>query len=297
MNNTTILITLRMLAFCWLLMAGSLFSKAQTGASSYSQTDVSHTPAKDTAAATHLYDTSQNIFTPKTDRNQLYSSSQTLRRKPLDNPASAMKKDNAFWYVTSTERIKAASNKVRYSRAAQDSMLQQQNDKADARQLVDGNDSLHFPQWAGTFVWAIVFAVFLFALLYFLSVKKIGFFVRNHANTADVTANMEAEDLFALPYQQLLQQAYAEKDYRLAIRILYLQTLKLFSEKNILLFRPEYTNSDYLAQLSQTGYYQDFFAVTRHYEYAWYGSFAVSEAAFRIIQARFMLIQNKILHP
>jgi len=102
--------------------------------------------------------------------------------------------------------------------------------------------------------------------------------------------------LFTIPYQDLLQKAYTEKNFRIAVRILYLQTLKLLSEQNIIAFQADYTNMDYLQQLSQTMFYKDFFAITRHYEYVWYGGFAVSEPVFSTIQQDFNAIQSKILH-
>jgi hypothetical protein len=40
-------------------------------------------------------------------------------------------------------------------------------------------------------------------------------------------------------------------------------------------------------QLSPTKYYQDFFRITRNYEYSWYGKFEVNEDAYRIIRQDF----------
>jgi hypothetical protein len=40
-------------------------------------------------------------------------------------------------------------------------------------------------------------------------------------------------------------------------------------------------------QLQPTAYYRDFFRVTRHYEYSWYGEFNVSADAYSIIRHEF----------
>ncbi len=79
-----------------------------------------------------------------------------------------------------------------------------------------------------------------------------------------------------------------------AVRILYLQTLKMLSEKNIITYQADFTNMHYMQQLSQTLFYKDFFTITRHYEYVWYGEFAVSESAFDRIKNDFTSIQNKV---
>jgi hypothetical protein len=145
-------------------------------------------------------------------------------------------------------------------------------------------------------MWGIIIAVFLSAVVYFLFANKISIFSRSGSRNTNTAVEDEGVDLFNIPYQDLLQKAYAEKNYRLAVRILYLQTLKLLSEKNIISFQADYTNMDYLQQLSPTMFYKDFFAITRHYEYVWYGGFAVSEPAFTIIRNDFNTIQDKILH-
>ena len=48
------------------------------------------------------------------------------------------------------------------------------------------------------------------------------------------------------------------KYYRGAVRLLYLQTLKIFSEANIIRYQPDYTNFSYVQQLFQTKFYDEF---------------------------------------
>ena len=47
------------------------------------------------------------------------------------------------------------------------------------------------------------------------------------------------------------------------------------------------TNFDYLLQLGSTKYYNDFFRLTRNYEYSWYGQFPVSEEAYKVIKKEY----------
>jgi hypothetical protein len=59
------------------------------------------------------------------------------------------------------------------------------------------------------------------------------------------------------------------------------------SEKNIIQYKQDKTNFDYLLQLHPTKHYNSFFRITRNYEYSWYGKFDVSEQAYRVISSEF----------
>ena len=84
-----------------------------------------------------------------------------------------------------------------------------------------------------------------------------------------------------------IEKAIQENNYRVAIRLMFLRALKNLAQKNVIHYKQEQTNFDYLMQLHTTTYYKDFFRLTRHYEYAWYGQFAVSNSSFAIIKKEF----------
>jgi len=83
-------------------------------------------------------------------------------------------------------------------------------------------------------------------------------------------------------------------DYRLAIRLMFLRLLKQLSQKKIIEYKQERTNFDYLSQLHATGFYNDFFRLTRNYEYTWYGKFEVSGETFGIIKSEFENFDRKL---
>jgi hypothetical protein len=275
-----------------------LHGSAQEGSSAYSDTTIKDTASgAPSQSGTHSYDTSQNFFNRKEAADQPYSQSKIKSRVPADHDVNELKKEDDFWYVKSIEKFKATPEAVIYDKAQKDSLSKKEKAETVAQQF-SGEErySISLPSWVGILVWGIIIAIFLFAVGYFLLANKINIFSRSNKNITSAEADGEEVDLFKIPYQDLLQKAYIEKNFRLAVRILYLQTLKLLSEKNIIAFQTDYTNMDYLQQLSHTMFYKDFFTITRHYEYVWYGGFAVSEPAFNIIQNDFNIIQDKILH-
>jgi hypothetical protein len=298
-NMWTFVLRSRRLCILILLLAGAMYGSAQKSSSLYGDTtapDKSATvnpPESETLTA----DTSQNFFNWKEKVNQPYTQNKIDSRVRADTDVDKLKKEDDFWYVKSIEKFKSSPEKIIYNKAQRDSLAKGGRADSDARQFSEENPyNFNLPAWLGTLVWGIIIAVFLFAVIYFLFANKISIFYRSSSKNTNTDIEEDEVDLFKIPYQDLLQKAYAEKNYRLAVRILYLQTLKLLSEKNIIAFQADYTNLDYLKQLSPTMFYKDFFAITRHYEYVWYGSFAVSEPAFNTIRKDFNTIQDKISH-
>jgi len=112
--------------------------------------------------------------------------------------------------------------------------------------------------------------------------------------TEKISADITGENIFDINYQKEIERAVNAGDYRLAVRLMFLRLLKQLSQKRIIEYKQERTNFDYLSQLSATGYYNDFFRLTRNYEYAWYGKFDVNRETFSIIQSEFENFDRKL---
>jgi hypothetical protein len=118
---------------------------------------------------------------------------------------------------------------------------------------------------------------------------------------------------FAKPTQQLVQQednwedvevfsawdkaiadAIANQDYRLATRILYLQTLQLLNDTNWIQYSKEKLSNQYLQKLYGTQLYKPFAQCNKYFDYVWYGKYPISQTAFTDIRAQFVQLQNQI---
>jgi hypothetical protein len=75
---------------------------------------------------------------------------------------------------------------------------------------------------------------------------------------------------------------------------MFLQLLKELSNKNIIRYQQDRTNFDYLMQLHGTKYYEDFFRLTRNYEYAWYGLFDITESKFELVKKDFNKMNSQL---
>lgn len=141
--------------------------------------------------------------------------------------------------------------------------------------------------WFQTLLWLIIIGGFAAAIMWYLAGSNVGLFrKRSIENPVDLSDEIP-EDIFAINYQKEIDKAAAQGNYRLAVRLMFLRLLKNLAEKNIIQYKQDRTNFDYLLQLQATAYYSHFFRITRNYEYSWYGHFDVSEEAYKIIQRDF----------
>lgn len=150
--------------------------------------------------------------------------------------------------------------------------------------------------WFQSLLWIIIIAVFVAAIMWYLMSSNVGLFSRKDVATgADSGEELTMEDIFAINYQKELQKAESAGNYRLAIRLMFLRLLKVMSEKNIIRYQQDKTNFDYLLQLHSTGYYNNFFRITRNYEYSWYGQFDVTEDAYRLVKSDFSQFDQQLI--
>ena len=143
-------------------------------------------------------------------------------------------------------------------------------------------------QWLRTLFWILLIAGFVSLLVWFLATSDINLF-RNKQKTIadDVLAQEEGENIFEMNFEKEMRNAINDENYRLAVRLMYLRTLKDLSDRNLIKYTHEKTNSDYLFQLAASPYYKKFFRLTRSFDYTWYGKFPLSRDGFSTVQHDF----------
>jgi hypothetical protein len=87
-------------------------------------------------------------------------------------------------------------------------------------------------------------------------------------------------------WELALHEALRIPDYRLAVRIHYLNCLQELHEKGKIRFEIEKTNWDYIHELSN-GHKKEFIVLTKYFEYIWYGEFSLDEARYLELKQRF----------
>lgn len=77
-----------------------------------------------------------------------------------------------------------------------------------------------------------------------------------------------------------IRKYVAQKQFRLAIRLLYLKVISQLRQKEYILFSQEKTNIDYLRELTNKNIKSDFAEVTSIYNHVWYGDVELAEDQF-----------------
>jgi hypothetical protein len=211
-----------------------------------------------------------------------------LRRLP-DTAIASLKRDAAFWYADSVFR----NLKREIEEQQQQSKLRPQAPTRPSRPEVNEERSQKYESVSGTswfqaLLWVIVVGGFLAVVIMYLVNSNVQLFRKSSRRiNADDEVEVDTEDIFAINYQKEIDKAAASKNYRLAIRLMFLRLLKNMAERNIIQYKQDRTNFDYLLQLSASKHYHDFFRITRNYEYSWYGKFDVSDEAYELIRRDF----------
>jgi hypothetical protein len=102
------------------------------------------------------------------------------------------------------------------------------------------------------------------------------------------------ENIHEINFDDQLYQALAQKNYRLAVRLLYLRTLKNLTDKQLIYWQPEKTNQTYVAELENEQHQHAFRGLTNQFEYIWYGEFNIDENVFSGIDKSFQQFNQQM---
>ncbi|MGB5289596.1 MAG: DUF4129 domain-containing protein [Ignavibacteriaceae bacterium] len=95
------------------------------------------------------------------------------------------------------------------------------------------------------------------------------------------------EDLNLLNFDELIKRAIENKEYRLATRYLFLKSLKLLADGEIIEPRNNKTNQQYLQEIKNSEIAEAFQGATLRFEWIWYGEFPVNEEIMKNSQIDF----------
>lgn len=94
--------------------------------------------------------------------------------------------------------------------------------------------------------------------------------------------------------ERFLREALEAGNYSLAVRLYYLQTIKLLSEKGAIQWAREKTNRDYLRETRDYRLGKEFREATRTFERVWYGNEALDAAGFAAVEPGFKQLLGQI---
>lgn len=88
-------------------------------------------------------------------------------------------------------------------------------------------------------------------------------------------------------YDKLISDAVSQKNYRLAIRLLFLKNLKILSDREMIVWDKKKTNNNYIYEISDGELRKKYAQNSLIFDYVWYGEFEIDEADYAIIHQQY----------
>ncbi len=102
------------------------------------------------------------------------------------------------------------------------------------------------------------------------------------------------EDIHSISFDEAIQDAVSQENYRLAVRLVYLYSLKLLSDQQLIDWKPGKTNTAYVFEMKPHTASGAFNQLTTSFEFAWYGGEAVSKEHYRDFDTSFQEFKTRI---
>ncbi|MEO7292876.1 MAG: hypothetical protein ABIW34_07225 [Ginsengibacter sp.] len=139
-----------------------------------------------------------------------------------------------------------------------------------------------------------ILAFFLIGFIIYKLFLGENFFKRSRSYDTNDTQKEEESISDPSAYDKLISQALMNKNYRLAVRYGFLQTLQMLSESGLVQLSADKTNYQYVNELRGKPYQNDFAALTLNYEYVWYGKFDISEDVYNRLHKEYKSFHQKL---
>ncbi|WP_316802660.1 hypothetical protein [Pedobacter nototheniae] len=135
------------------------------------------------------------------------------------------------------------------------------------------------------------------ALIVFIVMKLIGIdfkLLTGKSKQLEVPFEESLENIHEINFDEQIEKALQNSNYRLVVRLLYLKTLKKLSDGQVIIWMPEKTNQAYIQEIKSENAQAEFTKLTQQFEYIWYGDFFIDKQSFEPINQSFHQFNQKI---
>lgn len=147
--------------------------------------------------------------------------------------------------------------------------------------------------WGRIFSYGIGVIVLVVLIMMILKVNAFNVFYSGQG-ASTIAYNILDENIHEMDFDKLIQEAIDQHDYRKGIRLLFLNSLKMLSDKNFVHWEQGKTNHDYLTELTAADLKSGFNELNFYFEYAWYGNFTINREMFLKVQGIFTNWSGKV---
>lgn len=145
--------------------------------------------------------------------------------------------------------------------------------------------------WLTILVYAVGLALLVVVIFMLLKVNAFKVLFLGHGVQSHQVLE---ENIHEMDFEQLVQQAIDQQDYRRGIRLLFLFALKLLSDRHLIRWNTGKTNHEYVNELDRGELKSGFNDLSFYFDYAWYGNFTVSQRLFTRVHETFTTWRSKL---
>lgn len=131
-------------------------------------------------------------------------------------------------------------------------------------------------------VYLLVAAVFIYAVYKLSTIRSSSLFYGKKGEGLDY--DLYHENIHQMDFEKLIDEAVSNKNYRLAIRLIYLFALKKLADQQSIDWQPGKTNFDYVRELSEPQLKEGFHNLSYYFDYSWYGDFEVNQPLYTKVE-------------
>ncbi len=142
---------------------------------------------------------------------------------------------------------------------------------------------------------SVAFVLILILLINQIMKGELKNAIKSKGNRTVLNLNPTLENIDDIKYEELIQQALQKRNYALAVRYLYQKCLVILKEQELIEWKSDKTNYDYLFELGNHPSASHFDRLTYFYEYVDYGDFKINEQQFNTIHNVYQQFKNQII--
>lgn len=135
-------------------------------------------------------------------------------------------------------------------------------------------------KYSGTIL-AVFFVLFILLLIFVVYKKRPELFYREKKF---MKYNVEEETIYGVDFNSEINNALSRKDYQLAVRLVYLQTLKHLSDFRCIDWQTYKTPTEYLYEMKRKELNDEFRQLTNRFLMVRYGNFEATESTYETVK-------------
>ncbi|MDH5598019.1 MAG: hypothetical protein OEY34_02780 [Cyclobacteriaceae bacterium] len=131
-----------------------------------------------------------------------------------------------------------------------------------------------------------------YLIIWFNKSDSMWVFSRNRGNIQEY--EIENEDIHSINYEKEIETALSNKQFRAAIRLLYLRSLRDLSEAHKIEWSDGKTNYDYYLEIENSAMRNAFADLSLQFNYVWYGNYTPSMEIFRHAEEKYQTLKKQL---